>query len=78
MAISAFFLAAKLEESVVRIRDLVNVFDYLMKRFDFEKEQLRSTSLGKTFSYEPMDYSAREYYDYKEELVICEMQLLKR
>lgn len=30
------------------------------------------------FSYQPMDYFAQKFYDRKEEIVVAEMQILKR
>jgi hypothetical protein len=75
----------------LRIRDLVNVFDYLFKRVSHQRvriavEKVRAVA-GKpkeaagdqdTWKYEPMDYFAKEFYDTKEDLVVGEMQILKR
>jgi hypothetical protein len=38
--LSALFLSTKLEEHPTRIRDLVNAFDYVVKRIDHEKAQI--------------------------------------
>jgi hypothetical protein len=89
IALSSLFLASKLEESPLRIRDLINVFDYLFKRVSHQRvrialDKVRAVA-GKSreseengWEYEPMDYFAKEFYDTKEELVVGEMQILKR
>ncbi|KAH9818613.1 cyclin-like protein [Melampsora americana] len=145
----ALFLAAKLEEKPARVRDIINVYDYLLQliswsRFKFrtqsglKQDRLHSVNeLSKEaedrinsnpllpdhikasmtrhlksnqtltlessdpqtvqqdgfmtlddrqknrldlseFEYEPMDYFASRFYDRKEEIVVAEMQILKR
>ena len=71
IGLGALFLASKLEESPLRIRDLINVSSYL-------SALLSSASTPSQFVYEPMDYFASEFYDLKDALVIAEMQILKR
>lgn len=40
MALSSLFLAAKLEEHELRLRDLINVFHFISKRVEHEKAEL--------------------------------------
>ena len=70
----ALYLASKLEECPVRMRDLINVYDLLLSK---ARQQL-SSSAGAPFNYEPMGYFHSTFYDLKDALVIAEMQLLKR
>jgi len=141
----ALFLASKLEEKPARIRDIINVYDYLIQLVEWSREQVstpvqvgrdaavaasraareaeqkieqnpllpaeikqsmlrhlqqkragepekKSQQLGPAeldpnkfksldlakFSYRPMDYFAQTFYDRKEEIVVAEMQILKR
>lgn len=86
IAAAALFLASKLEEHPIRIRDLINCFDYLIRLVDYEAQQIElerisgspiaSSSVSK-FNYKPMDYFAKEYYDWKDDIVIAESQILK-
>ncbi|GAA95264.1 uncharacterized protein L969DRAFT_92476 [Mixia osmundae IAM 14324] len=89
IALAALFLSSKLEETPIRIRDLINVFDCLLKFVEYHQTRLALTlargaaqqhaqSRPKEFRYLPMDYFAKEFYDLKEETVIGEMQILKR
>lgn len=87
IAAAALFLASKLEEHPIRIRDLINCFDYLIKLVDSEAQQLElerisgtpiASSSAHKFNYKPMDYFAKEYYDWKDDIVIAESQILKR
>lgn len=75
----ALYLASKLEECPVRIRDLLNVFDVLISR---AKQSVVVTSSSKSansdFDYIPMQYHAQEFYDMKDGMVVAEMQILKR
>lgn len=93
----ALFLSSKLEESPVRLRDLINVYDFLIQRgLHFSKHnpsprtkqlprQSSKTSSSSSssnpappFHYEPQQYFSSSFYDYKDALVIAEMQILKR
>ncbi|KAG0145817.1 hypothetical protein CROQUDRAFT_658195 [Cronartium quercuum f. sp. fusiforme G11] len=139
----SLFLAAKLEEKPVRVRDIINVYDYLLQLISWSRAKFRTPagsradsvtavhSLAKEaeeriktnpllpddikasmtrhlklkqaptepepegafldagererigldisqFEYEPMDYFASRFYDRKEEIVVAEMQILKR
>lgn len=67
----SLYLASKLEECPLRIRDLVNVFDLLMQRARCE------TTLNR-FEYTPMTYHADQFYILKDSIVVAEMQMLKR
>lgn len=73
IGLGALFLSSKLEESPLRIRDLINVYSYLLSLIAH-----CSTSAPSSFKYTPMDYFATEFYDRKDALVIGEMQILKR
>ncbi|WAQ83627.1 hypothetical protein PtA15_4A75 [Puccinia triticina] len=128
----ALFLASKLEEKPARIRDIINVYDYLISMVEWtgrqtggggggcseqeanreaelkveqnpllpleikqsmlrhlqqKRAQPRALSSGAQaappldmaqFSYLPMDYFAQKFYDRKAEIVVAEMQILKR
>ncbi|KDQ10164.1 hypothetical protein BOTBODRAFT_116159 [Botryobasidium botryosum FD-172 SS1] len=75
VGMGALYLASKLEECPVRMRDLINVFDLLLSR---ARHGLSSTSSTSEFEYTPMTYFSSTFYDLKEALVISEMQILKR
>ena len=70
----ALYLASKLEECPLRMRDLINVYDLLLQR--------AVHSLGSkpqdAFCYHPMSYFGSTFYDLKDALVLAEMQILKR
>ncbi|KAH9455894.1 hypothetical protein MJO29_005924 [Puccinia striiformis f. sp. tritici] len=140
----ALFLASKLEEKPTRIRDIINVYDYLISLIDWSRDQVSMTSRKEEdsstakrmiletqqkikdnpllpaeiklsmirnleskhpsslvvtqdssschrldqskfssldishFKYTPMDYFHQKFYDRKEEIVVSEMQILKR
>lgn len=67
----ALYLASKLEECPLRMRDVINVYDVLIQRS-------RQSKSSRDFKYEPMSYFSQDYYDMKDVLIIAEMQLLKR
>jgi len=71
---AALYLASKLEECPLRIRDLINVYDLLQQR---ATHSLRTKSDGE-FKYAPMSYFGNTFYDIKDAIVVHEMQLLKR
>lgn len=97
IAAAALFVSSKLEEWPIRIRDLINCFDYLVKLVQYEKSQLAiakarsvaaslnhngssavaANSASTAFQYTPMDYFAKEFYDFKDDIVIAESQILK-
>ena len=70
----ALYLASKLEECPLRMRDLINVYDLLLQRAAYS---LSSTS-AEPFQYQPMSYFGSTFYDLKDALVVAEMQVLKR
>ena len=87
-------MSSKLEEWPIRIRDLINCFDYLIKLVEWERSQIAITkarsvaaSLGSNtpassaahpdFRYKSMDHFAKEFYDFKDDIVIAESQILK-
>jgi hypothetical protein len=77
VGMGALFLASKLEESTLRIRDIINCYSYLSSLVAYcsNPPYPPPTSFE---SYDPMDYFATEFYDLKDALVIAEMQILKR
>ncbi|KAI6036840.1 cyclin-like protein [Pisolithus microcarpus] len=87
ISMGALYLASKLEECPVRMRDLINVYDLLLQRNTHELSLsllwlcplLSSPSNGKTnFKYTPMAYFSDTFYSLKDALVVAEMQILKR
>jgi hypothetical protein len=75
----ALYLASKLEECPVRMRDLINVYDLLQSRAAHELNATRhSSSPPEEFKYTPMSYFSQTFYDLKDALVVAEMQILKR
>ncbi|KAG0241061.1 hypothetical protein BGW41_006398 [Actinomortierella wolfii] len=66
IAMGSIFLAAKVEECPCRMRDLVNVVDYLCKTF-------KGLSTA-----EPLALYGQEFYEMKNATVIAEMQILKK
>lgn len=95
IAMGGLFLSTKLEETPTRLRDLINVFDYLIKRalhsskhnpaprVAQQKKPPQSNGKQKateqdSFAYEPQSYHQPEFYDMKDDMVIAEMQILKR
>ncbi|KAF5391767.1 hypothetical protein D9757_001777 [Collybiopsis confluens] len=74
VGMGALYLASKLEECPLRIRDLVNVYDLLQQR---AAHSTRS-NVTDEFKYAPMSYFGNTFYDLKEAIVVHEMQLLKR
>ncbi|EIN07743.1 cyclin-like protein [Punctularia strigosozonata HHB-11173 SS5] len=73
VGMGALYLASKLEECPLRIRDLVNVYDLLHQRILHA-----SKSTLQEFKYAPMSYFGNTFYDLKDAIVVSEMQLLKR
>ncbi|CAE6409125.1 unnamed protein product [Rhizoctonia solani] len=73
IGMGALYLASKLEECPIRMRDLINVYDVLLAR---AKHSLRADN--QPFHYTPMGYFDATFYDAKDALVVAEMQLLKR
>ncbi|CAG8595476.1 5548_t:CDS:2 [Paraglomus brasilianum] len=65
IGMGALFLAAKVQESPRKIRDLINVYHWLISKYQ-------------NTVYEPMEYFGTEFYAMKNALVIAEMQILKR
>jgi cyclin L len=75
----ALYLASKLEECPLRIRDLINVYDLLVKRSAHRVITLTSnSSTVPSFRYAPMSYFGNTFYDLKDSVVVAEMQILKR
>jgi hypothetical protein len=74
MGMGALYLASKLEECPLRMRDLLNVYDLLTH----EAAHAARGDPPETFSYAPMSYFGRTFYALKDALVVAEMQLLKR
>ena len=79
----ALYLASKLEECPVRMRDLINVYDLLLQRAAHQRKAIASSNddvpaVIPEFKYHPMSYFAQAFYDLKDALVVAEMQILKR
>jgi hypothetical protein len=69
----ALYLASKLEECPVKMRDLINIYSLLLAH-----SKHSASSASSAFTYKPMSYHSPRYYDIKESIVIAEMQILKR
>jgi cyclin L len=69
----ALYLASKLEECTLRLRDLVNVYDLLLQR---HKHELHHPE--REYKHTAMSYWSQTYYDLKDAIVVAEMQILKR
>jgi hypothetical protein len=75
----ALYLASKLQECPVRMRDLINVYDVLLQRTAHKRKALASGDLRPPeLKYAPMSYFGNTFYDLKDALVVSEMQILKR
>jgi hypothetical protein len=70
----ALHLASKIEEAQLRMRDLINVYDLLLRRM----EHSLSNRPNAEFRYSPMSYFGSTFYSFKDALVFAEMQILKR
>ncbi|CDO70779.1 hypothetical protein BN946_scf184798.g94 [Trametes cinnabarina] len=82
IGMGALFLASKLEECQIRMRDLINVYDLLLQRTAHKLKHPSGTSSSglpcPEFKYVPMSYFGNTFYDLKDALVVAEMQILKR
>jgi len=75
----ALYLASKLQECPVRMRDLINVYDILIQRTAHKRKALASRDPHTPeLKYAPMSYFGNTFYDLKDALVVSEMQILKR
>ncbi|KAF5386773.1 hypothetical protein D9615_001660 [Tricholomella constricta] len=74
IGMGALYLASKLEECSLRMRDLINVYDLLLQR----ARHTLDMNANKEFKYAPMSYFGTIFYDLKDALVVAEMQILKR
>ena len=74
----ALYLASKLEECPIRMRDLINVYDLLLQRTAHTLAVQTTTPQKAEFKYVPMSYFGNTFYDLKDALVVAEMQILKR
>ncbi|KAF9262116.1 cyclin-L1 [Marasmius fiardii PR-910] len=72
IGMGALYLASKLEECPLRMRDLINVYDLIQQ---YHHHSLTGSS---DFRYSPMSYFGSTFYDLKDALVVAEMQILKR
>ncbi|CAO1626093.1 unnamed protein product [Sympodiomycopsis kandeliae] len=90
VSVAAVFLASKLEEFPIRIRDLINSFGYIVQRdrhlsklpsggSPWSEKQGANHEAGQSdFQYAPHTYHSDIFYNYKDSLVVHEMQILKR
>ena len=74
----ALYLASKLEECPIRMRDLINVYDLLLQRTSHTLASRTSNTPKPDFKYVPMSYFGNAFYELKDALVVAEMQILKR
>ncbi|KAF9036693.1 cyclin-L1 [Panaeolus papilionaceus] len=74
IGMGALYLASKLEECPLRMRDLINVYDLLLQRAAHQ----HGSKSDQEFHYYPMSYFGNTFYDLKDALVVAEMQILKR
>ena len=74
----ALYLASKLEECPLRMRDLINVYDLLLQRTTHTLALYISPNANSDFKYAPMSYFGSTFHDLKDALVVAEMQILKR
>ncbi|CAG8706422.1 11833_t:CDS:2, partial [Acaulospora morrowiae] len=65
IGMGALFLASKIQESPCKIRDLINVYYYLIRRYH-------------DLPMEPLECFGSKFYEMKEALVMAEMQILRR
>ena len=70
----ALYLASKLEECPIGMRNLINVYHLLLRRAAHET----SSAKHSPFKYNPMSYWHADFYEMKDTLVVSEMQILKR
>ncbi|KAL7416818.1 cyclin-like protein [Mrakia frigida] len=83
IGMGALYLATKLEECPMRLRDLVNIYDLLHHRSTYLLANPSSSSSSShppapKFQYTPMSYTSSTFYNLKDAIVISEMQILKR
>ncbi|KAJ6500485.1 cyclin-like protein [Mycena sanguinolenta] len=76
IGMGAMYLASKLEECPIRMRDLINVYDLLLQRAAHSLSTKHSTTTE--FKYATMSYFGSTFYELKDALVVSEMQILKR
>lgn len=74
----ALYLASKLEECPVRMRDLINIYDLTLQRTKHTLDVQVKTQHNPDFRYHPMSYFGNTFYELKDALVVAEMQILKR
>lgn len=74
----ALYLASKLEECPIRMRDLINVYDLIIQRTTHTLATRTTAPNKPEFRYTPMSYFGNTFYDLKDALVVAEMQILKR
>jgi hypothetical protein len=74
IGMGALYLSSKLEECPLRMRDIINVYDLLLQK----AAHSLGSKAGQPFQYHPMSYFGDTFYQFKEALVVAEMQILKR
>ncbi|KAG8217318.1 cyclin-like protein [Butyriboletus roseoflavus] len=74
----ALYLASKLEECPLRIRDLINIYDLLLQRNTHALTPSIARKNAEQFKHTPMSYFGNTFYDLKDAIVVAEMQILKR
>ncbi|KAF8184902.1 cyclin-like protein [Mycena galopus ATCC 62051] len=79
VGMGAMYLASKLEECPIRMRDLINVYDLLLQRAAHALDASKNNPTSHAeFKYAPMSYFGTTFYEFKDALVVSEMQILKR
>jgi len=73
IGMGALYLASKLEECTLRLRDLINVYDLLLQRHGHELHHPE-----REHKHTAMSYWSQTYYDLKDAIIVAEMQILKR
>ncbi|WFD30120.1 hypothetical protein MSPP1_001137 [Malassezia sp. CBS 17886] len=81
IGMGALLLGSKLEEAPLRLRDLINVYDYLDQRARHEAQPDatdHTPAPHSSFRYQPSEYFSEYFYDRKDAMAVAEMQILKR
>ncbi|KAJ3078585.1 hypothetical protein HK102_004384 [Quaeritorhiza haematococci] len=65
VVMGSIFLASKIEECPRKIRDIINVFDYLISYY-------------RGIPYKPLEYSGQKFYEYKDGMIAAEINILAK
>ncbi len=90
IALGSLLLATKLEETQVRLRHLLNAYDYVLFRLTKGNRATHTNGQGPTATsetarpgfasgaYQPLGQHSAEFYSIRDAVVVSEMQILKR